>query len=148
MGKAENYVAVLPDGAEYFGECGDHWERSQLASEAVRESGLKCSRKNPQDVPVTVFRLGIVKGNIVRHQIETVKVSMPLEPMTEAEFESAIAESLNGIPPEFRGAVHQVAWDDGHAHGYEEVLSHADTMIDWLAPVIAAYTKRITAKKK
>lgn len=147
MAKTENYVAVLPDGTEYFGEAMDHYELGQLAREAVREKGLRCNRKKPESIQVKVFRLSIVKGQITRHQTNTVPVDIPLEPMTMPEYNVASDEAVASLPEEFRGPVQRAAWAEGHSNGYEEVIHHAEEMADWLEPAIAAYTKRITAKK-
>lgn len=44
--------------------------------------------------------------------------------MTEQQFLIARALKLKDIPKEFHDFLSDLAWDVGHAHGYEEVLNY------------------------
>lgn len=61
----------------------------------------------------------------------------------QAEFEQKQAEELAGIPEEFHSPIRSLAWDLGHAYGFNEVLIHVSDLCDQLAPAIAAYGKRV-----
>jgi hypothetical protein len=39
-----------------------------------------------------------------------------------------------GVPEQYRQRVYQRAWDEGHAYGYNEVLSHLDGLADIFRP--------------
>ncbi len=65
-----------------------------------------------------------------------------VERMTGEEFNVARAEMLAKLPKEFRAAVSWDAYDRGHAYGYEEVLIHVRSTVDWLLPCIQKYDTR------
>jgi len=52
--------------------------------------------------------------------------------MTEQEFATKQVEILASVPKAFRGWLSHKAWEDGHAYGYEEVLSHLDDLTSGL----------------
>ncbi len=62
-----------------------------------------------------------------------------------AEFEDKQQAELDlyKIPEEFRSAIRTLAWDQGHAYGYHEVLGYVSELCGYLAPAIEAYKKRI-----
>ncbi len=63
--------------------------------------------------------------------------------MTEQEFAAKQKELLQGIPPEFHGALSYYAWEEGHASGFEEVINHLQILVAELEQPIKVYTKRI-----
>lgn len=63
--------------------------------------------------------------------------------MDEETFTARQDELLAQLPEEFRGAVSFKAWQDGHAYGYAEVLSHVADLVESLKKPIADYTARI-----
>lgn len=65
-----------------------------------------------------------------------------IECMTAEEFTQAEGQELAKLPEEFRAAVSWDAYDRGHAYGYEEVLSHVRSTVDWLLPCIQKYDTR------
>ena len=67
--------------------------------------------------------------------------------MTDKEFKQREEELLRKLPPEFHAAVSWRAYDQGHAYGHSEVLSHVGSLVDMLEEPIAEYTKRLTAAK-
>lgn len=65
--------------------------------------------------------------------------------MTNQEF-AELQENLfdeYDIPQEFRGAISYKAWEDGHAYGYSEVISHLRDLIYMLEKPLKDFTKRI-----
>jgi hypothetical protein len=141
----DSYVAVLPDGKEHFGE----WEpdtrkhfsdkKKSLAEEAVREAGMTTKRKDPQTVKVTVFRMEIQKGKLVRLNAGTYEVQPPLERMTSEEYEVELAEILSPLPEEFRSFVSSKAYEVGHSAGYEEVINEARELAYNLNQAVVAF---------
>ena len=58
--------------------------------------------------------------------------------MTADEFNQKQEEILERLPSQLRNAISWLAWDRGHAYGYEEVLNHVLEMVDALEqPVLA-----------
>jgi len=49
--------------------------------------------------------------------------------MTKKEFETKQAELLSSIPKEFHKAMNHIAWEQGHAYGYNEVLLILNDMV-------------------
>lgn len=136
-----NFVSVLPDGTEYFGEGSTPDAQARMA---VSESGQTCSRNDPVTVPVKVYELKIAKGQLTRRLLQTVSVQLPFAPMTEAEFYAEQADELSDLPPDFHGFISSYAWERGHAYGYEEVLGHVRDLTFGLRTPIITYTTRIT----
>lgn len=52
--------------------------------------------------------------------------------MTQDEFNQKEAEILERLPIQLRSAISWMAYDRGHAYGYEEVLNHVLAMVDAL----------------
>ena len=67
--------------------------------------------------------------------------------MTENEFETKQTELLKNIPEEFHAAIKNVAWQEGHSYGYEEVLIHLGNLVDALQEPIKNYTNKIFSTK-
>jgi len=49
----------------------------------------------------------------------------------------------NNIPVEFQGALSHLAWEQGHAYGYNEVYIHLSDLVDALAEPIHKYGMNI-----
>ena len=64
--------------------------------------------------------------------------------MTAQEFEDKQKEILEELPEEFRGAVGYMAWELGHAYGYEEVITYSRDFVSSLTEPIKNYTSRIS----
>jgi len=64
-------------------------------------------------------------------------------PMTDKEFEQKQGEILKEIPIDFHGALSGLAWDLGHAYGYEEVIIHLQDLVSGLKDSIHAYGDRL-----
>jgi len=65
------------------------------------------------------------------------------ERLTEEEYELRLDEMLARLPPELRPAVSWHAWQHGHSGGYEEVLLHAEDMVDALEAPVKALAARL-----
>lgn len=63
--------------------------------------------------------------------------------MTAEEYYNNEEELLFEVPEEFCGPLAWMAYDRGHAYGYEEVLSHLQNYVDNLLPAIKAFRDRI-----
>lgn len=63
--------------------------------------------------------------------------------MTPDEYETRHGELLERVPAEFRSFLSSYAWQEGHAYGFEEVLSYLAELADGLAPAIENYAARI-----
>ena len=59
------------------------------------------------------------------------------------EFRKKQDEFLEQIPHEFHKALKHMAWEESHAHGYNEVLETLDDMIFHLKPAIEEFEKRL-----
>lgn len=143
----DQYVAVLPDGNEHFCEISSSPSRSShssqvdLCNEAVRAYGIKTSRSEPVDIKVQLFRLEIVKGKIERKLSGVYRITPPLERMTQAEYDSEMADTLKYVPVEFHEYVHGEAYDRGHSSGMEECVNIASSIVDSLLPCIKNYAR-------
>jgi len=61
----------------------------------------------------------------------------PVPRMTEEEFTRRQTKLLARVPKKFRGWLSHMAWEDGHAFGYSEVLLHLEDYVDGLAECLA-----------
>lgn len=151
-----HYIAVLPDGREFDHEIAaetknEEWNRTTLrgiAEKTAVEAGLTSPRTGETHaVSVRIDRLIIQGRKLIRQHATTILVYPPLAPMTEDDYERELAESLEGLPPEFATFVSEKAYDDGHAYGYEEVVSLARNMACNLKPAIEKYNKRLNSEQ-
>lgn len=139
-------VATLPDGTEYFEKYAP-WGRDRLdmtdylhvAENAVRHAGLTTSRADPQPIPISVQRLHIEKGKLIRDQGHFLLAVPPLRPMTEEEFETEMTGALKELPKAFHNFVRSWAWGQGHSAGYEEVLLLAREFVDGINGALVNY---------
>ena len=130
------YVAVLPDGTEYFGEA---YNGHSVCEDAVRRLNLTTPRANPQKVSVKLFELVIMDGNLKRLARATQEVLPSLERMTEEEYNSELREILKPLPVEFHAFITHQAYEQGHSAGYEEVIGIARDLANDLLPCINDY---------
>jgi len=63
--------------------------------------------------------------------------------MTEEEFNTRQIALLKDIPIEFRPCLSHMAWERGHAYGYEEVTSILSDFVSDMQAPISAFEKRI-----
>ena len=138
----KSYVAVLASGVEYFLEAEPGNPRS-ICEEAVRNSGLKTSRKSPQMINVELFAIEISQGQLKRRKVVNCEVYPPFARMTSEEFAEIQENLVEDLPDEFQAYVRQTAWERGHSSGYEEVAQIVGEMVGDLAPVVQTYTNRI-----
>jgi len=61
------------------------------------------------------------------------------------EFQDQEATLIQALPAEFQKFIRDYAWEQGHAHGYEEVLIHVASLRDALLPAIKAFKARLEA---
>lgn len=71
---------------------------------------------------------------------------MPILNSEELKKQQEILFDDNNIPEEFRSAMEIMAWDNGHAFGYEEVMVCLRSIVYSFAKPIAEFEKRITKK--
>ena len=64
--------------------------------------------------------------------------------MTATQFSEKQEEIIKILPKEFHEFVTAKAWDDGHAHGYEEVLTHLQDLVYGLSPAVAKFYENVT----
>ncbi len=142
------YVAVLPDGTEYFGENNEKNQffrataLENICENAVRKAKLTTPRKSPKAVKVELLRLEINEGKLVRIPVSTYNIMPYKERINDQEYETELSEMLETIPEAFRQFVRTKAYDDGHASGMEECLNIAESLISDLIPCIREYTKQ------
>jgi hypothetical protein len=67
--------------------------------------------------------------------------------MTQEEFDVKAEELLRDIPDEFRSILNYMAYERGHAYGYDEVLNILDELVYKFKEPIEQYTQRITTTK-
>ena len=65
------------------------------------------------------------------------------ERMTPEEFASQEEELLSRLSPEVRSAVSWMAYDRGHAYGYEECLIHVQEMVENLEEPLQNLVARV-----
>lgn len=63
--------------------------------------------------------------------------------MTLDEFNTRQDELLAGLPEELRPAVSHMAYESGHAYGYQEVLIHLQDLVAGLEAPVRAYGSRM-----
>lgn len=63
--------------------------------------------------------------------------------MTPQEFNEKEFELLQLVPLEFRAALSGLAYERGHAYGYEEVLGHLQNYVDTLVEPIEQFKLRL-----
>lgn len=63
--------------------------------------------------------------------------------MTSEEYCKREGEILSPLPPEFHGALSSMAYQSGHAYGYEEVLIHLEDFVTGLQMSIEEFERRI-----
>lgn len=150
MTETRSIVVVLPNGYEHFCEITifnntHNYEYVHAAADAVQAARLTTPRSNPQHIKVTIFNLSIEKGQVRRKLYGNLNVPLPLERMTEADYASAIADIVKGLPESFRNYVTNEAWDRGHSDGYEAVVQIADDIAGNLNDAIHNYRTAIVA---
>jgi hypothetical protein len=139
-----SYVAVLPDGAEYFEDTKQgNVTLYDIGERAVRNAKITATRSNPQSVDVVIKELIIKNGEMTRSSGMQFSITPPLERMTEEEFQAEMTEILKDIPLEFSGFISHSSWEQGHSAGREEVASIAREMAGELIQPIKAYARRI-----
>ena len=153
MSKTEKImvVAVLPDGAEHYGELESRhnggFPLKQFAEEAVRANGLTTDRKDPQDVSVRIYALVTRAGKLERDGRGHVTVMPPLKSLTVTEYEAICAEQYNRVPEDFRSYVA----DELGSHSCSGMDESADVLadiVDRLLPAIKAFMQRIKDDSK
>ena len=143
--KTQEVACILPDSTEIFLTVEDNWgcgfNYINAADKAVRQTGLKTNRKNPERVKVKIYSLTIKNGQIERTCVGQPEVTPELERMTDQEFNEELDEILNTLPKAFRSFVSSRAWDEGHSAGHEEVINIARGLAYDLEPAIKEYQK-------
>lgn len=62
--------------------------------------------------------------------------------MTEEYYKEKVAEVLRNIPVEFHDSLKKIAWDWGHAYGYQEVYGVLLDLVDDLKEPINQFRQR------
>ena len=132
------YVVVFPDGTEFW-DTVRSGELDGLVRGAVRGSGLKTSRSDPQTIRLEIFEVTFVEGKPVRKLVASREAELPRLPMTSEEYGEAITALLKVLPQEFHGYVGYQTYERAHASGYEEMLAVAADIINGLQPSVAKY---------
>jgi hypothetical protein len=68
--------------------------------------------------------------------------------MDQQEYENKCTEILVNIPSEFHSAMRQIAYELGHAYGYQEICSVLNDLAYFFTEPIRQYTKRICGKRE
>ena len=136
----QQYVAVLPDGTEFF---ADAEVGNEVCEQAVRKAGLTTPRANRQKVKVGLFQLVIRDGKLDRRPCGTKEIMPFLERMTENEYDAEIAEQLSKLPEAFHGFVKNHAYEHGHSSGFEEMIGRAEDLISNLVPCVKEYATQL-----
>lgn len=136
----QQYVAVLPDGTEFFADAEDG---NEVCEQAVRKAGLTTPRANRQKVKVGLFQLVIRDGKLDRRPCGTKEIMPFLERMTENEYDAEIAEQLSELPEAFHGFVKNHAYEHGHSSGFEEMIGRAEDLISNLVPCVKEYATQL-----
>lgn len=62
--------------------------------------------------------------------------------MDKQEFESRQKETLSHVPEEVHDALSSLAWEAGHAHGYNEVILILEEFVEALEKPLKALVKK------
>ncbi len=68
--------------------------------------------------------------------------------MTSEEYLEREERILSRVPEEFRSTLSCIAYERGHAYGYNEVLGHVYELVHDLLPAIEAFETRIRSEKQ
>lgn len=144
------YVVTSPNSPgnlEYYTERDrDHpGVFEAMGRDALRHWKIRVSRKNPQPVSLSIFRISIEGGEMIQSLSKEVEVFPELEAMTQDEFVVEQEEILKVVPEDFHSTFRTMAWDRGHSAGYEEVILVLKGLINDLAEPIKNYRMRILA---
>lgn len=147
----ENYVAVF-NNVEEFGEIEADtsrmprdYDRKRLCEKVVAKAGVQNDRSEPsRTVRVTLFRLVIEKGQLLRRNAGNFDIQPQLKRMTDEEYQLEWTELLKDIPTEFHSFIKNDCWDRGHSAGYEEVINYAREMCYNIKEPIESFRRRLT----
>lgn len=136
----ENYRVTLPDQTivhidlkeeknTFFGP-----NYKTAAEEVVRNSNIKTSWKDPQEISVKVEELKLIKGEIKVAFSNTVKVMPYREEMKNEELYDLIQEELEGIPESFHKLVNDMTYEHGESNHSQWIF--AENLISELKSAI------------
>ena len=138
------YVAVLPNGEEYYGTVNQalsHSSKEDLCRSAFNSYGYKTSRKNPQKVQVDLFELAAKNGSLVKKNKEVFYSTPPVPYMTAEERDEEVNALLNCLPYEFHPAInnfcHEISSD------YEAQVQFLEDFVNCVKEPFKKYTDRI-----
>mgnify|MGYP000899106363 FL=1 len=140
-------VATLPDQRKYrFGTYDFDRRLIQALARIVREAGITTERKNPQKINVHVARLKAPTKP--GDDWETIALGLyqvmpPPQPMTKADFDAESRQLLLRIPPQLHAPFHQLAWDQRHAGGLEEVFNYLLDYVSVFEKPLAEYRRQL-----
>lgn len=81
----------------------------------------------PKSLKLTVYQFKSVNGSLGEQIVDTIDINLPLQRMTDAEFEDEkvkIFRELNINVPEILSFIENKSYEDGHSYGMEEVVSY------------------------
>lgn len=127
----------------------------QAAEQAVKDSGLKTKRSDPQrlDVEVYAVSIEIVKKDgkkdfqIIKKHLHGYSILPEIERMTEAEYIVEVETALAGIPDEFHNYVKGKAWEGIAKNDYEIAVERTEKLAMELQPSIRDYYKGLRNSK-
>ena len=135
------YLAKYRD-CEVSGELigrNDSQGKEKLANEVIRRARILNRPDDFTPVEIDFYPIIVVNGMLERDKPFQYSIIPPQRERNEEEFERKQAQILENLPKAFHSFVSSYAWDQGHAHGYNEVLIHLETLVDGLVPAIKEY---------
>lgn len=104
----------------------------EAATKLVSRAGITRSRKEDLSVSVSIYRINIVDGAMVRHKIRTLSIDAPCVKMTQEEFEEEMSDLLGGVGEKEASYIRNKSYDESHAYGFEAVLDKAKDILSEL----------------
>ncbi len=144
-----HYLCKTSSGAEYYEDRADPVEDfAFLAKEIVKRAKIFARRSNKFESVIQFYSLHIVQGEIERRPIGSWRVTPPLLPMNEEEYQNELKIILNDIPVHFHNFISSQVWgvvDFKLPEPYEKALDVIGKWVDVLYPAIKAYKLEIQA---
>lgn len=121
------FIAVLPDGREYFQEVSGIDKYYCCADNAVRHFGVTRKSYEVNSMKIKIYRQKIENGQLCRIFIDSLLAFVPLYEMNDKELESKIGLILADVPSNFWSMIEEIvdlSELERHPFSKEDKLEH------------------------
>lgn len=138
----ENYRVTLPDQTIVYIDLQEEKNTffgpnyKDAAEKALRNSKIRTSWRDPQEVSVKVEQLKLKNGQIVVAFSNTIKVMPYREEMTDEELNDLVQEELKGIPKSFHKFVSDMMYEHVQRESNYSKWTFAENLISELQSAI------------